>query len=87
MNPISRATSVIFHPVRTATAVAGQSLALARAGVKTTMHIIDRATGQSAGRQRDWVVGQRPCLDPGRYLDEPGSGRHSAPDGEGYFHR
>ena len=47
MNPISRATSVIFHPVRTATAVAGQSLALARAGVKTTMHIIDRATGQS----------------------------------------
>jgi hypothetical protein len=47
VNPISKATSAIFHPVRTATTVAGQSLALAAAGAKTTMRIIDRAAGQS----------------------------------------
>ena len=47
MNPISKATSAIFHPVQTASAVAGQTYGLAAAGVRTTMRIIDRGAGRS----------------------------------------
>jgi hypothetical protein len=46
VNPISKATSAIFHPMRTATTVAGQTLGVAAAGVRTTMRIIDWAAGQ-----------------------------------------
>jgi hypothetical protein len=46
---ISKATSAIIHPVRTATAVAGQTVAVAAAGARTTMRIIDRAAGQVRG--------------------------------------
>jgi hypothetical protein len=45
VNPISKATSAIFHPRRTATTVAGQALGAASAGVRTTMRIINRAAG------------------------------------------
>jgi hypothetical protein len=45
VNPISKATSAIFHPRRTATTVASQALGAASAGVRTTMRIIDRAAG------------------------------------------
>jgi hypothetical protein len=46
VNLISRATSAIIHPVRTATSVAGQTVGVAAAGARTTMRIIDRAAGQ-----------------------------------------
>ena len=49
MNLISKATSVIIHPVRTATSVAGQTMGVAAAGARTTMRIIDRAAGQVRG--------------------------------------
>jgi hypothetical protein len=46
MNPISKVTSAITHPVQTATTVAGQALGVAASGVRTTMRLIDRAAGQ-----------------------------------------
>lgn len=49
MNLISKATSAIIHPVRTATAVAGQTVGVAAAGARSTMRIIDRAAGQVRG--------------------------------------
>jgi hypothetical protein len=49
VNPISKVTSAIFHPVQTATTVAGQALGVAAAGARATMHIIDRAAGQGRG--------------------------------------
>jgi len=49
VNPISKATSAIIHPMRTVTTVAGQTLGVAAAGVRTTMRIIDRAAGQRRG--------------------------------------
>jgi hypothetical protein len=51
VNPISKATSAILHPRRTATTVAGQAFGVAAAGVRTTMRIIDRAAG--VGREDD----------------------------------
>jgi hypothetical protein len=49
VNLISKATSAIIHPVRTATSVAGQTMGVAAAGARTTMRIIDRAAGQVRG--------------------------------------
>jgi hypothetical protein len=49
VNPISKATSAIIHPVRTATTVAGQTLGVMAAGARTTMRIIERAAGQRRG--------------------------------------
>jgi hypothetical protein len=49
VNPISKATSAIIHPVRTASTLAGQTVGVAAAGVRTTMRIIDRAAGQRGG--------------------------------------
>lgn len=46
MNPISKVTNAISHPVQTATSVAGQALGVAASGVRTTMRLIDRAAGQ-----------------------------------------
>jgi hypothetical protein len=46
MNPISKVTNAITHPVQTATTVAGQALGVAASGVRTTMRLIDRAAGQ-----------------------------------------
>jgi hypothetical protein len=46
VNLISKATSAIIHPVRTATSLAGQTVGVAAAGARTTMRIIDRAAGQ-----------------------------------------
>lgn len=46
MKLISKVTSAIFHPVQTATSVAGQTMGVAAAGARTTMRVIDRAAGQ-----------------------------------------
>jgi hypothetical protein len=55
VNPISKATSVIFHPVQTVSAVAGQTYGVAAAGVRTTMRILDRAAGHGRGdNATDW---------------------------------
>jgi hypothetical protein len=51
VNPISKATSAILHPRRTATTVAGQAFGAASAGLRTTMRIIDRVAG--VGREDD----------------------------------
>ena len=53
MNLISKATSAIFHPVQTATSVAGQTMGVAAAGARTTMRLIDRAAGQVRGDSSD----------------------------------
>jgi hypothetical protein len=53
VNLISKATSAIIHPVRTATSVAGQTMGVAAAGARTTMRIIDRAAGQVRGDSSD----------------------------------
>jgi hypothetical protein len=53
VNLISKATSAIIHPVRTATSVAGQTMGVAAAGARTTMRIIDRAAGQVRGDGSD----------------------------------
>jgi hypothetical protein len=53
VNLISKATSAIIHPVRTATSVAGQTMGVAAAGARTTMRIIDRAAGQVRGDSPD----------------------------------
>jgi hypothetical protein len=49
VNPISKATNAIFHPVQTVSAVAGQTYGVAAAGVRTTMRILDRAAGRGRG--------------------------------------
>jgi hypothetical protein len=46
VNPISKITHAITHPVQTATAVADQAFGVAASGVRTTMRLIDRAAGQ-----------------------------------------
>jgi hypothetical protein len=51
VNPISKVTSAIAHPVQTATTVTSQALGVAAAGARTTMRLIDRAAGQ--GRAGD----------------------------------
>ena len=53
MNLISKASSAIFHPVQTATSVAGQTMGVAAAGARTTMRLIDRAAGQVRGDSSD----------------------------------
>jgi hypothetical protein len=49
VNLISKATSAIVHPVRTATTVAGQTVGVAAGGARTAIRIIDRAAGQVRG--------------------------------------
>jgi hypothetical protein len=46
VNPISKVTSAVAHPIQTATTVASHALGVAASGARTTMRIIDRAAGQ-----------------------------------------
>jgi hypothetical protein len=64
VNPISKATSAIIHPMRTVTTVAGQTYGFAAAGVRTTMRIIDWAAGQGRGDSSTGWSTQGPAPTP-----------------------
>jgi hypothetical protein len=64
VNLISKATSAIFHPVQTATSVAGQTMGVAAAGARTTMRIIDRAAGQVRRDSSDTWSATDPARTP-----------------------
>jgi hypothetical protein len=71
VNLISKATSAIIHPVRTATSVAGQTMGVAAAGARTTMRIIDRAAGQVRGDSSDVWPTTDPAETPDATQDAP----------------
>ena len=76
MNPISKATSAIFHPRRTATTVADHALGAATAGLRTTMRILDRAAG--LGRD-DAPTSATPASDTEGRASKPAAAKKAAP--------
>ena len=79
VNPISKVTGAITHPVRTATNVAGGAMGVAAAGVRTATRIVGRAAGQGEERSEQSSAPAGSRLEPPSSADHDGADSTTAP--------